>query len=69
MDRLRTGIYSDTSELARVIGALSGHGAFVFLHELSLAIAISFFDIVAACSKLTSSSTFSRRFASYEVGL
>lgn len=70
MDRLRTGMYSDRSELARVMGALGGWCAGLELfHVVSVTVVILFSDIVVAYSSPGSSARFSRRFASYEVRL
>ena len=69
MDRLRTGMYSDTVELARVMGALGGCAGLELFHVVSVTVVILFSDIVVAYSSPGSSARFSRRFASYEVRL
>jgi hypothetical protein len=69
MDRLRTGMYNETSELARVMGALGGCAGFELFHVVSVMAAALFSDMVAACSSCGASSRFSKRFASYEVRL
>jgi hypothetical protein len=67
VDRLRIGIYSETSELVRVIGALGGTAGFELFHVVSVTALGLFSDMVAACSSCGSSARLSRRFASYEV--
>jgi hypothetical protein len=69
MDRLLTGMYNDTHELARVMGALGGFVGFELFHVVSVTTDILFSDMAAACSSPGSSARFSRRFASYEVRL
>ena len=67
MDRLRTGMYNDTSELARVMGALGGCDGFELFHVVSVTDVLLFSDM--AGPNPGSSSRFNRRFASYEVRL
>jgi len=67
MDRLRTGMYNETSEFVRVIGALGGTAGFELFHVVSVTGIALFSDMVAACSSCGSSAKLSRRFASYEV--
>jgi hypothetical protein len=67
VDRLRTGMYKETSEFVRVIGALGVCAGFELFHVVSVTAGALLSDIVAACSNWGSSAKLSRRFASYEV--
>jgi hypothetical protein len=62
-DRLRTGIYSDTSEFARLRLALGGFVGFELFQVVSLTTVILFSDMVMARSNLGSSVKFRRRLA------
>lgn len=68
MDRLRTGVYSDRSEFALLIGVLAACGGFVGFELFHVASDIVVFlsDTVAACSEPGSSTRFSNLLASYE---
>ena len=69
MERLLTGMYSDTSELERVIGALGGFDGLELFQVVSVTTGNLLSDMTVARSNPDSSGKFSRRFASYEVRL
>lgn len=67
-DRLRTGVYNDRSEFARLMGVSAGCVVFIGLElfHVDSDTTVILSDIVVVCSKVGSSTRFSSLFASYE---